>query len=199
MQCTRLFATAAAIIAVLCAGCDSSSSGAAVTPESSPTPTLSDISESPSDPVPSYLQGLTEREREAYKVSLSTYERFSARQAEIMQTGRATPAAKAFYRANTAAWMTFWATLRQRDADGIHIEGKGRVIRVRPGSIRLDKSGAGTVALRVCGVADGVKAFKNGKEIQQPTPTPHIVNVAMVKLDGESKWRVLSERVGPRC
>jgi hypothetical protein len=53
--------------------------------------------------------------------------------------------------------------------------------------------------LDVCGVSTGVKVSQNGSPIPQPKPVPTIVRVGMVKLDGESHWRVLYERVGPKC
>ena len=193
------FAVIAAITAVLlCSACNGKPD-AGMTPTGSPTPSLSDASESPTQVVPTYLQDLTHRQRSAFSGALRAYHAFLAEQSKIVTSGKATPAARLYYQRRTADWQTYWATLQQRVADGISIRGTGRVIRVRPGNIRLHADDTGTVGLQVCGSSKGVRVFDDGKELPQPTAEPRTVKVAMVKLHGESGWRVLYERAGARC
>ena len=75
----------------------------------------------------------------------------------------------------------------------------GRTLHTRPADIRVDPDGGGQVALRVCGISEGVKVLQDGEPVSQPSPKPTIVRVQMVKLPDEFDWRVLSERVGAKC
>ena len=107
--------------------------------------------------------------------------------------------AKGFFKQRTAAWQTYWARLRTNERRGIQIVGMGRTLHTRPVDVRVDPDGGGQVALRVCGISEGVKVLQDGEPVSQPSPKPTIVRVQMVKLPDESDWRVLSERVGAKC
>lgn len=165
----------------------------------SPTSASPNPSTSPTDTVPAYLQKYSEEERTAYREAVGDYAAFSRRLAAINESGRATPRAKAFFKQKTAAWQSYWARLRTNERRGIQIVGMGRTLHTRPADVRVDPDGGGQVALRVCGISEGVKVLQDGKPVSQPSPKPTIVRVQMVKLPDESDWRVLSERVGAKC
>ena len=164
---------------------------------SSSSPTAS--SRPNASPVPPYLAEYSGGERKAYEEAVASYERFSTRNAELFRKGRATPAAKAFYKRSTAAWQSYWARLRDFEARGLRVIGRGEVLGVRPAAIRLDQDGGGQVVLRVCSVATGVRVLQDGQPVPQPSPKPTITRVAIVQLPGESSWRVLADRVGGPC
>lgn len=149
--------------------------------------------------VPAYLKRFSEAEQQAYGDAVDAYRQFSDQQAIYMAAGKATPEAKRFYVRRTAAWKMFWATLQQREANNVRVKGKGKVLRIRPTRIHLHGDGSGSVNVNVCGVSTGVKVFHDGTPVPQPKPVPTTVRVEMVKLDGEQHWRVLYERVGPKC
>ena len=165
---------------------------------SSPTP-ASGASTAPADAVPTYLKEYSEEERAAYREAVDNYVTFSRRLAAINEAGRATPKAKGFLKQKTAAWQSYWARLRTNERRGIQIVGMGRTLHTRPADIRVDPDGGGQVALRVCGISEGVKVLQDGEPVSQPSPKPTIVRVQMVKLPDEFDWRVLSERVGAKC
>jgi hypothetical protein len=191
----------ATILVLTCASCDQSDSP--TTAPSSPSvrttspPTTTSPSSSPT--VPPYLSGYPADERTAYDGAVRAYAAFSDREAKIFATGKATPAAKRFYVRYSGDWLTYWNQLRQRERDKLRIVGRGHTLRVRPVAINLGKDGSGTVELRVCGIARGVKAFQGSTEIPQPTPKPWLVRVKVIRLKGESRWRVFSERLGGPC
>ena len=166
---------------------------------SSPTSASPSPSTSPTETVPAYLREYSEEERTAYREAVDDYATFSRRLAAINEAGRATPRAKALFKQKTAAWQTYWAQLRANEDRGIQIVGMGRTLRTRPAGARIDPDGGGQVDLRVCGVSEGVEVLQDGEPVSQPSPTPTIVRVQMVKLPDESDWRVLSERVGVKC
>ena len=197
MSRTR-FAAIATFVVLSCAGCADDGSPKA---DPSPSPSTSMPASTATTPtaVPAYLDRFSERQRQAYDDAVQAYQDFAGQQATYMAAGEATPAAKRFYVRHTADWQTFWATLQQRESDGVRVEGTGKTLRTRPTKIRLYGDGTGSVNLDVCGVSTGVKVSQNGSPIPQPKPVPTIVRVGMVKLDGESHWRVLYERVGPKC
>jgi hypothetical protein len=167
--------------------------------ESSSSTQASGASTAPVDTVPAYLKEYSEEERTAYRAAVDDYSAFSRRLAAINEAGRATPKAKAFFKQMTAAWQTYWARLRTNERRGIQIVGMGRTLHARPADVRVDPDGGGQVALRVCGISEGVKVLQDGEPVSQPSPKPTIVRVQMVKLPDETQWRVLSERVGSKC
>lgn len=196
MRRTQLAAALATIVVLTCAGCSGDRSPSA---GSTTSPTASTSSSSNPTPVPAYLESFSKTERRAYAAAVHDYKRFSDRHAQIMAAGKATPQAKRFYRRYTADWQTYWATLRQREANGVRVLGKGETLRTRPSRIRVHGDGTGSVGLNVCGVSSGVKVLQKGTPVPQPKPTPRIVRVGMVQLEGDMRWRVLYERVGPKC
>ncbi len=167
-------------------------------PQSAPA-TSAATSQTPTEAVPAYLQGLSPEERTAYDEAVEDYETFSRELAAINEAGRATPEAKQFFEERTAAWQSYWARLTTNEERGIQIVGMGKTLRTRPGAIRLDTDGGGEVGLRVCGVSEGVEVLQEGEPVPQPEPVPTIVRVEMVKLPDEAHWRVLSEKVGKKC
>ena len=164
----------------------------------SPTP-ASGASSASADTGPAYLQDYSDEERAAYTEAVEDYGAFSRRLAAINAAGTATPRAKALFKKKTAAWQTYWARLRANERRGIQIVGMGRTLHTRPVDVRIDPDGGGQVALRVCGISEGVKVLQDGEPVSQPSPKPTIVRVQMVKLPDETQWRVLSERVGAKC
>lgn len=172
-------------------------------PSSTPTPSSSSSPSTPSTPaapsVPSYLKKYTVAERKAFAEAVSAHEAFADEQTKILSAGKATPKAKRYYEKYSGDWLRFWNVLRQREADGIRIEGRGETLRVRPARIKLGDDGSGSVDLRVCGVSTGVEVFQNGTPIPQPTPTPKIVKVSLFRMAGETWWRVFLERLGGSC
>ena len=137
-------------------------------------------------------------ERKAYAEAVRAHDKFAVEQGKILAVGKATPKAKRYYRSRSGDWLTYWNRLRQRDADGIRIVGRGETLRIRPAGIKLGDD-SGTVDLRVCGVAKGVKVFQNGTPIPQPQAKPKIVNVRLVQLEKDPRWRVFWERIGGSC
>ena len=198
MTRTRTPVVLTTLLALACAGC---TGGDKASTEPTPSaPSASPASSSGgSTTVPAYLANFSARERRAYGEAVGDYRRFGAGQAAIMALGKATPTAWRFYHRYTADWQTYWATLRQRERQGIRIKGHGTVIRFRPGKVAVDRDGTGNITLKVCGIPTGVRVLQSGTPIPQPRPTPRIVGVEMVRLQGESRWRVLYERVGPKC
>ena len=196
MSRTR-FAALATFVVLALVGCANNEPRAV--PSHSPSPTLTGAPSSPSPSEPAVVSRLTDRERRAYMDAVDDYKHFAVGQAKILARGKATKSAQAFYRQRTAAWRSYWGMLQQREAIGLRIKGMGRTIRTRPGPIRLDSTGGGTIELRVCGVAEGVRVFQNGQSVQQPHPVPRIVRASMVSVGDESPWRLLSEHVGPKC
>ena len=200
MSRTRRLGVIATLLVLSCASCTNS----ADPPSSSPTPASSSTAptaptSSPTPSAPAYLSKYGDKERKAYAHAVSAYELFAEEQAKILAVGKATPKAKRYYEKYSGDWLTYWNVLRQREADGIRIEGRGETLRVRPARIKLGDDGSGSVDLRVCGVASGVKVFQRGTPIPQPNPTPKIVKVSLFQLTGESWWRVFLERVGGSC
>jgi len=149
--------------------------------------------------VPPYLKKYTRDERAAYLAAVDDYQRFAGRNATFYRVGKATPAARNYYMRATSAWQSYWAKLRQFESRGIRVLGKARTIRMRPGSVRLLKEGGGEVDLRICASSKGVRVIQQGEEVPQPGAKPVTVLVQMVLLRDESTWRILSDRVGPRC
>ena len=159
-----------------------------ITPDGTPT----------AETVPAYLGKYSPQEQKAYRAAVKDRERFADHQAAIFRRSRATPQARTYYMRRTASWQTYWARLRQFDAEDITVKGRSKVIRVRPSKIRLAQDGSGTVTLHVCGSNAGLRVFQRGELSPQPNRRPSIVEVAMVKLRGESWWRVLYEKVRDR-
>jgi hypothetical protein len=192
------FAAIATFAVLGCAGCGDDGSPSADPTASAPTSEATTTSATPS-PVPAYLEGFSAEERQAYDDAVQAYEAFSDQQATFMAAGKATAEAKRFYRRQTADWRTFWATLQQRESNGVRIKGAGETLRIRPAKIRLHDDGTGSVSLNVCGISSGVRVLQNGTPVPQPKPVPRIVRVGMVSLDTGPRWLVLYERVGPKC
>ncbi len=170
----------------------------------SPSPTASTspttTSSSPTEPaVPRYLADYTDEERAAYAAAVNDYEKFSDRNADFYRVGKATPAARAYYKRATAAWQSYWARLMSFESRGIRVVGRGKVTRIRPSVIKLGEGGGGQVNLRVCSVASGVRVFQNDEPVPQPSPKPTITRVSMVSLPGQASWRILFDRVGGPC
>lgn len=185
----------ATMLVLSCASC----SQADVPPSTAPSPSSS--ASSPTAPtssatpsVPSYLTKYSPDERTAYDAALADRRRFSNRQAAIYEQGDATPSAKAFYRKYTSSWQSYWGRLRQFEEQGIRVVGRSEVISIRPVEIRLGRQGTGSIMLDLCGEGGAVKVIQNGTPVAQPSRKPSIVKVAMVKLEGERRWRVLYER-----
>ena len=201
MRRTVMASLAASVCVFSMAACSSNEPTEASPPaeSSSPTSPSPSPSTSPTETVPAYLQEYSEEERTAYREAVDDYATFSRRLAAINETGRATPRAKALFKQKTAAWQTYWARLRTNERRGIQIVGMGRTLHTRPADVRVDPDGGGRVALRVCGISEGVKVLQDGEPVSQPSPKPTIVRVQMVKLPDEPDWRVLSERVGAKC
>lgn len=202
MPRTRRIPAVAMLLALVCGGCQGADRPAD-RPQSAPSsPVASSPAAAPSvtaATIPAYLKKYTKSERRAYDAAVKDYRRFTAREASFMATGEATGEARRFYRKYTADWRSFWNTLREREASGIRIKGSGEMLRVRPSHIEADAAGGGTVELRVCGVSTGVRVFQRGSPVPQPSPSPTIVQVSMVKLPGDAWWRVLYLRVGAKC
>lgn len=202
----RSISVVVTLLVLACASCtDADDPPSSVATPRDPSPQSSPSSSSPSassprpEPVPPYLKGYTPRERRAYGSTVAAYADFTRQQAQILAIGRAVPEARRYYRAQTGDRLTYWNRLRQREADGIKIKGQGELLRVRPARIRLANDATGTVDLRACGVARGVKVFQNGELIPQPTPAPKIVSVRLVRLTSQAPWKVFWERVGGSC
>jgi hypothetical protein len=201
MRRTAMASLAASVCLFSVTACSTNEPTEASPPAESNSPTSASPSPSasPTDPVPTYLKEYSEDERTAYAEAVEDYAAFSRRLAAINEAGRATPKAKAFFKRETAAWQTYWARLRTNERSGIQIVGMGRTLHTRPADVRVDPDGGGRVALRVCGISEGVKVLQDGEPVSQPSPKPTIVRVQMVKLPDEPDWRVLSERVGAKC
>ena len=201
MRRTAMASLAASVCLFSLTACSTKEPTEASPPAESNLPTSASPSASspPADTVPAYLQEYSDQERAAYREAVEDYAAFSRRLAAINEAGRATPKAKAFFRQQTAAWQTYWARLRTNERRGIQIIGMGRTLHTRPSDVRVDPDGGGRVALRVCGISEGVKVLQDGEPVSQPSRKPTIVRVQMVKLPDETEWRVLSERVGAKC
>jgi hypothetical protein len=199
MRRTAMASLAASACLFSVTACSTSEPTEASPPAESSPPTSASPSPSTSPTETAYLQAYSEEERTAYREAVDDYAAFSRRLAAINEAGRATPRAKAFFKQKTAAWQSYWARLRANERRGIQIAGMGRTLRTRPADVRVDPDGGGEVALRVCGISEGVKVLQDGEPVSQPSPKPTIVRVQMVKLPDESAWRVLSERVGAKC
>jgi len=114
------------------------------------------------------LTKYTAKERKSYAEAVRAYEIFADHQAKILAIGEATLEAKRYYEKYSGDWLTYWNVLRQREADGIRIKGRGETLRVRPARIKLGDEGSGSVDVRVCGVSSGVKVFQRGAPVPQP-------------------------------
>lgn len=170
-------------VVLACAGCTLSKDPPPVTPStSSPSASPSASSSSPSPTVPSYLAKFTPTQRRAYDQALVARIEFDREQAKILASGKATGDAKRFYRRSSGDWLSYWNRLRQREADGIRVLGRGETLSIKPSAIRLGDQ-SGTIDIRVCGVARGVKVLQSGEPIPQPRATPRIVNVRLIKLE----------------
>lgn len=191
------WAAAAAVLA--CAGCTPAEDAPSSSPTPSP-PSSSPVDSSPSasDAVPRYLRDYTPRQRRAYAEAVAARDAFDLKQAKILSVGKATTSARRYYRRHSGAWLNYWNRLRQREADGIRVLGRGKTLHVRPAAIRLGDD-SGTLDLRVCGVAEGVEVLQNGEPIPQPQAEPRIVDVRLIKLENDPSWRVLWERPGEPC
>lgn len=197
MPRTRWISFAATVLVLTCASCSQTDD----TPKAVPPSSSSAIStlEPSESATPSHLTKYNPDERKAYTEAVSAYEKFADEQAKILAVGKATPKAKRYYEKYSGDWLRFWNVLRQREADGIRIRGRGETLRVRPARIKLGNDDSGTVELRVCGVSTGVKVFQDGTPVPQPSRTPKIVKVTLFRLTGETWWRVFLERVGRSC
>lgn len=190
----------ASALALAVAGCDGDDPPETPTPTATSSPTGTPTgSPSGSPTVPAYLEKYSEEERAAYEAAVSAYLSFADRQAEINADGRATAAARRFYREATADWRTYWLRLQELESNEIRIIGRGETLSHRPAEIKLFQAGGGQVVMRVCGVARGVEVVQNGTPVPQPSPTRSNVRVAMVKQPDDPMWRVLYERRGSPC
>ncbi|WP_310961362.1 hypothetical protein [Nocardioides terrisoli] len=154
---------------------------------------------SPTTSSPAYLAGYSARERKAYAAAVDSYESFSRTQEVLLAKGKATSRARTFYKKYTADWRSYWARLDQRQQAHLRVVGRSRTISIRPGKVGVAPDGSGAITLRVCGVARGVKVIQHGTPVPQPTATPHLVKVVMVRTPPESWWRVFRERLGTTC
>jgi len=197
----RASCVAWAITAVVlaCAGCSPPNDPPSSSPSPS-SPSTSPVESSPSatPAIPPYLTKYTTTQRKAYAEAVDAHEAFGLQQAKIFADGKATPKAKKFYKTNSGDWLTSWARLRQREADGIRVLGRGETLRIRPAAVQLG-NGGGTIDLRVCGIAEGVKVLQEGQPIPQPQAKARIVNVRLIKLENDPPWRVFWERPGGSC
>lgn len=197
MPRARWISFAATVLVLACASCSQTDEPPTAVP--SPSSTANSTPEPSESATPSYLTKYTPDERRAYADAVGAYEKFAEKQAKILAVGKATPEARRYYEKYSGDWLRFWNVLRQREADGIRIKGRGETLRVRPIRIKLGADGSGSVDLRVCGVSTGVEVFQDGTPISQPPPTPKIVKVSLFRLTGETWWRVFLERVGRSC
>lgn len=199
MPGTQWIAIIASVVVLTSASCSQDGTeppAAGSTPDATAsTPTSSSTTHTA---VPAYLEKYTPEEREAYESALEDYAKFSEAQVRIAEVGKATAKARRFYQRYTADWQTYWARLRQWDAAGIRVEGRGRRLWTRPSLIRVDSDG-GTIDLLICGTSRGVKVFEGESRVPQPSPKPNVVRVSLVQLSGEDWWRVLLSRIGSPC
>jgi hypothetical protein len=196
---SALTSLAVSACVLMVAACDGNDPGTPTPAPTSSTPPSSASASPTTSAVPPYLVRYSAAERAAYAAAVRDYQRFSRRNADFYRVGKATPAAKAYYKEASAAWQSYWARLMRFDSGAIRVIGRAEVVRIRPAVVRIGPKGGGEVGLRVCSVARGVKVVEKGKPVPQPSPTPTVTRVSMVKLPGEESWRILFDRAGGAC
>jgi hypothetical protein len=152
------------------------------------------------DPVPSYLQPYSAKQREAYSSALRAQEAFDRRNARILTAGQTTKAASDFYHRYSTDWTSDWSSLAELANNDASITGRIKVRWARPVSIRLRMHGTSVVVLRRCEDQSNVVVTQHGTVLPQPQlKHPRMYQMRIEQRQGEDWWRSGTAREGRPC
>jgi hypothetical protein len=126
-----------------------------------------------------------------YREAVGRLEQYVARNQRFLAAGRATPAARSFYRNHLRDWETGYAELQEYERQHVRIARAPVVLRTEPTLILAFQDGAAHIVLERCTDQSDLGVTRKG----EPVPAEHerpVVQEAELRRYENLTWRIVS-------
>jgi hypothetical protein len=160
-------------------------------------PTTSASPGQPTSTAPAWAKKYDESQLAAYRAALARWDEYGARAEPIWSRGKATPAARAFFREYLPSplWEAEYRQLQDLEKAGITLRGRAKVYWSKPR--KISHNGL-NVTIEQCIDPTGQTGWQDGKELDRAawSLTPRLRTVHLSKPDGQD-WVIYDQPSAP--